>query len=201
MLRRLKLLVGIVGVYLFLALRLYAIKSWLYRAIFERRYRNIQLSTYQRYEDLVDVIRTLQWTADGPKELWDAISSPEKVEYVARYSEDKRAGDCDEFAIYIVATLNRSLAEGKFVGDPTLQGARFMTVTWMDKDGKYGGHNVALLIRDQGMYSYMDYGMPSTPRHGVKEVVQDVMDRYAPGGTVLVYGVSTENLWHVWVSR
>jgi hypothetical protein len=138
------------------------------------------------------------WRPDSRQELGDAISLPQRVEYVAKWAVSKRAGDCDEFAIYNAATLNKSIREGKFTGDPYLREAFLMSVMWVDAGGKYGGHNVTLLERPFGpettYHSYMDYGLPSKARLDLREVVIDVLNRYCPGGTLLGYTVYTENL-------
>jgi hypothetical protein len=191
---KIKLFFGIIGIYLYLRLSLYGAWSWTYRTLFEWKYRNIKLSTFDRYEGLLAVTRKLIWTADTWRQLGDAISRPERVEYVARWSINKRVGDCDEFAIYNVATLNKSLRERVFVGDLDLEAAYLLTVTWMKKDGGYGGHNVALLVKSDQGYQYMDYGIPSKTRNSVREIAMDVVNRYASGGTLLLYGIQTENL-------
>ncbi len=201
---KIKLYVGIAWTWFYMSIGYYGAWSRLYRFFWEFKYRNLELSTYASYEELLAVTRKLIWTADTWQQLFDAISRPEKVEYIAKWGIEKRVGDCDEFAIYNVATLNKSLREGKFIGDFELEGALLMSVMWMDKDGNYGGHNVALLLKDleysQG-YAYMDYGMPSATKNTVREVVQLVLDRYAPGGTLLTYAVQTEDLKIVRVAR
>jgi hypothetical protein len=202
--RKIKIFFGRVGTYLYLSSGLYGLWSRIYRTLFEYRYRNLQLTTYERYEDLVAAVRKLIWKADSWQQLWDAISRPQRVEYVLNWQVDKRVGDCDEFAIYEVATLNKSLKEGVFIGDFDLEWAALLTVTWVDKAGKYGGHNVCLLIKDleySSGYAYMDYGMPSRTRNTIREVVIDVLNRYAPEGDLLMWGVSSEDLRPMLVGR
>jgi hypothetical protein len=200
--RSLKVFFGKVGVWLYYTLRISAFWSHLYRLLFEFPYRNIQISTYASYEALLEVTSKLIWTADGAKQLWDATSSPQWVEYVAKWRADKHVGDCDEFAVYNAAALNKSLREKKFTGDPDLVGAHMMTVMWVDADGVWGGHNVALLVKDHELnmaYSYMDYDMPSEPRLTVREVVQDILDHYVPGASLIGYAIHSENLFGVQV--
>jgi hypothetical protein len=202
--RRIKIFFGRLGTYLYLSLGIYGLWSRLYRAVAEWRYRNLEISTYDSYESLVAAVRKLIWKADSWEQLWDAVSLPQRVEYVLNWQADKRVGDCDEFAIYQVAALNKSLKTGKFIGDFDLEWAAMLTVTWVDKDGKYGGHNVCLLVKDleySSGYAYMDYGMPSKTRNTIREVVIDVLNRYAPAGDLLIWGVSDENLHPLLVGR
>jgi hypothetical protein len=194
--RDIKFNVGRVGFYTYQRLGLYGLWSKAYRWLYNRQYRDTTLSTYTSFQKLEQARRVLIWKADGPKELWDAIASPEYVEYVLRIRPDKHVGDCDEFAIYNVATLNGSVAAGVF-DDKTFQHASLLSIGWLDKEGKFNGHNVALLtfeVAGVSVYSYVDYGMPSERRHTVRQVVQDVLDHYVPGATLIGYAVNSEVL-------
>jgi hypothetical protein len=196
----LKLFFGRLWFRLFVGFGFYGLWSRLYQWVWLRRYKNITLSTYKTYQDLVNVTKTLKWVADGPKQLWDAFSSPQWVEYVVKWSADKRVGDCDEFAIYNANTLNRSVTDKAFTDDPNFSHAGILTVSWIDKDGHISGHNVALLISEHEfdqMYQYMDYDLPSTKQYSVRQVVQDILDRYAPGGELIAYSVMSPDLKHV----
>jgi hypothetical protein len=192
-----KLFFGRLGLYLYFGLRLYYLWSKVYRFVWERQYqRTLEISVYDSYRALTRVTEKLTWTADGPKQLGDVISSPEWVEYCIR-TGTKNVGDCDEFAIYNVAALNRSLDTKAFTGDDQLVEAFLMSVMWVDADGKYGGHNVALLVRDfeyHDMYSYIDYDNPGKDRMTVREVAQDIVDRYVPGGTLMMLAVADQDL-------
>jgi len=115
--------------------------------------------------DLAAWIDQQKWVRDGLDSLFDAVCSPQKVQAVGQ-SGDHKIGDCDEFAIYLTAAIEKSLALGHMKED-NIQNPRFFTVTWMEKSGKAEGHNVCLLERPQPngppKFSYMDYGMPSEP--------------------------------------
>jgi hypothetical protein len=79
---------------------------------------------------------------------------------------DWTTSQCDEFAIYLTAAIEKALAVGQMT-EMNIANPRFFTVMWMEKTGRPEGHNVCLLERPQPngttKYSYMDYGMPSEP--------------------------------------
>jgi hypothetical protein len=142
--------------YVFLRWHIYRVKSNVYRSLFEKKLEWYPVAPHRDLEALAATLRKCIWTADGPKQLWDAISFPGAVQ--ARIdSGDWHIGDCDEFAIYICAVILKSHIPG--VADPKL-----LTVTWQEKDGTLGGHNVCLMrfpgAPAETAWGYMDYGMP-----------------------------------------
>jgi hypothetical protein len=86
--------------------------------------------------------------------------------YVWLPEADWTTSQCDEFAIYLTAAIEKALALGQ-MQEMNIANPRFFTVMWMEKTGRPEGHNVCLLERPQPngttKYSYMDYGMPSEP--------------------------------------
>lgn len=191
---------GSLGFFLFSGLRLYSMKSHLYRAIFERKFRNVEISTYSTWEALVAFVDKLVWTADSWEEGFDAFSYPGKVEIVGNAPGVRRVGDCDEFAIYLAAAITKSITEGVLEPWRALKphGAEILTVTWMDKNGKYGGHNACLIwwtdSRGNSKCSYMDYSEPSTAMGHPAQVKNQVMARYAPEGTCLGWSIMGHDL-------
>jgi len=154
-----------IGIWIWLNVRGYKTWSAIHRAIFDRKYRTTELATYATLTDLAAWIAKQEWVKDGLDSLYDAVCSPQKVQAVGQ-TGDHKIGDCDEFAIYQTAVIEKSLAMGLMKTD-NVQNPRFFTVTWMEKSGKNSGHNVCLLERPQPngpvKFSYMDYGMPSEP--------------------------------------
>lgn len=196
------------GISLYMRFRIYSFWSKLYRLLFEGRYRNIEISTYQTFADLEKFTRKLVWTADTWQQLFDAVSLPQKVEYIGNWQiGDKRVGDCDEFAIYITAAINKSIVDGVLLDmSYDIRQALFFTVMWMDADGVMGGHNVSLLALDDPFirqYLYMDYGMPRKqfdgeywiPFNSIDEVAEAVRLRYAgTGNTSLGWAIHSGDM-------
>lgn len=159
----------------------------LYQFLWERNKRE-RLQRFPDIQDLVDYVRTLKWRADTWRELGDAISSAEAVQWRADHDPKRFIGDCDEFGVYQAAVLNNELvADQNWSSDLGIYRGDLLTVMWYKTGGKewegnrngFGGHNVCLLTYDDGTYSYMDYGWPSVRRETIQEVVEDVRLRYA----------------------
>ena len=180
--------------------------SRLYRLIWDRKYVGTPLATYRTIPEIVSAISPLVWVADGWRELWDATASPQRVQWLINHGNVK-IGDCDEFAIYLVNVICRSLDLGLLQTWPAYDAflapvdARFLTVTWICPGGKTNGHNVCLIEwidNDHGydsFYSYMDYGQPNQPRKTVSAVVQDILKDYCGDGVVLLsWALHDENL-------
>ena len=202
--RRLKILASRLGFQVRTRSRYYQYWSHLYRRIFFSTSQQLPVRTFQRVSDLAKILFDYSlggWRADGPRELWDACSPPEYVEWVIQHG-GPYLGDCDEFAIYAVATLNKSIRQ-RTISDVGLYLASFLTVVWIGADGAFEGHNVCLLTSKAPAgdlsYSYMDYGPPSTRRPHIVDVVRDVLALYAPGGTCTGYAIQDEDLlpWDV----
>lgn len=201
----LKVFFGRIGVMLYLGLRIYSIWSFIYRFLFERRFNQIPLSRFATLDAAHKKVIKMKWTSDSWKQLFDAVSSPQKVEAIVDGTEPQPAHgtDCDEFAIYLANTIDASLIDPTVplqASEPDLHEATMMTVTWVDKNGKYGGHNVCLLEyrKDSGEveYRYMDYGLPNPPKLNPGEVAEMIVDRYASGGgTLLAYAIHSKNMW------
>ena len=202
----LKTFVGHIMSYLNLLL-VYRYWSRIYRFIWERQYRYVPVTTYKSLQELVLVIQTCKWSADGWKQLWDAFSYPGKVQYIINTQppEKRFIGDCDEHALYIATALERTVNGENFSISPyaewrnsVIESAQVLTVNWINKDGVYGGHNVCLITFYDRLgvtaYSYMDYGQPSIAKDTVRKVVQQVMDRYARDGIVLAWAIHDKDL-------
>lgn len=177
---------------MYLILNLYRIWSPIYRFVWERKYKNYPTALHTDWESLEIFVRAQVWTVDGWKQLWDAISYPGTVQYKSEH--DHKIGDCDEFAIYLVHSINKAKEQGYF---PEVESAQFMTICWTH-GWHFEGHNVCLITWQNGSKSYMDYAWPSENRDTVEEVVQDVIHAYnGDKGKLLAWSVIEENLKHV----
>lgn len=112
----------------------------------------------------------MRWTADGVKQLWDAFSTAAAVWW--RFLRGMAVGDCDDFAVFICAVLLKSKKEGHC---KDIVFVDIMTITW-----EKGGHNVALLTRDDGKMGVMDYKKPDW-FNNAQEAKEFVLSKYAPG--------------------
>lgn len=187
------------GVWLWFNSRLWAAWSRVYRLIQEQKFLKMTtVAIYMKMADLVKFKKPLIWTADGGLQLWDATSYPEKVQWIADHG-DKKIGDCDEFAIYTIAALNKSLAAGLW-NDPRykIKSVHLLTVMWIAGTNKSGGHNVCLVELDTefpNKWCYMDYDYPRTPRPSIADVAAQVREDYVGKGNIsLGWAVSKEDL-------
>ena len=174
------------GVYIYYRLGLMRLWSAIHAWIWERN-KQEKLQRFDGIGSLVVYIRNLKWTADTWRELGDAISSIGHIQWRADHEPKKLIGDCDEFGRYSACVIENELTDNPYWGGGDLDGAFLLTVMWKKTGGEewesnrkgYGGHNVCLIMYEDGTWAYMDYGMPSTRRVSIEEVVKDVRDRYA----------------------
>lgn len=156
--------------------------SRIYRWLWERKHKDVPLTEYMGFIELAKVVRKKNWVADGPLQLWDAISTPQTAQWLINAQDSKQAFDCDEFAIYLCNVIWNSMKKGTF-NDPNLVEVCFMTVTWIvPETGEMGGHNVCGLrwkYPESEVYGYMDYGMPLMAMFSWEEVEKRVRARYA----------------------
>jgi hypothetical protein len=175
------------AIWLYFKLRIYRAWSSLYRFIYERKYKDVKLPEYKTLREIVAFTKTLTWTADTFRELFDATSTPEKVQYIGTEG-NKLVGDCDEFAIYNAVSINNAIERGEM---KECASAKIMAVMWMDPFGKTNGHNVALIeMADHNAFTYMDYNVPSIYSMNVLDVANAVIHQYSMGSRLLGYAVS-----------
>lgn len=76
--------------------------SQLYRALFEKKYRGIELPHPNSLEEIKQCLDKVDWVKDTPSMLFDAISYPETV-------WAKKRDDCDGFAVLAAVLLHQLL--------------------------------------------------------------------------------------------
>lgn len=187
----------------FLSLRGYQMKSLAYRWLWERKYLKSEIVTFPTLEALSRFTQHGRlWRADSWKAGFDAVITPGRAQAVFSGAEEAPVEDfdCDDHAIFVVASAARSLESGVMHTEGVVR-PRFFTVTWMRTDtGKATGHNVCLLEVPQGpgrspKWCYMDYFGPSPHLEEVHQVARAVMLLYAGGpAKLLIWCVQTENL-------
>lgn len=173
----------------FLYMRLGIAQFWykLYQLLWERASKKRPLRRFDDLGTLVRYMRDMKWRADTWRQLFDAVSSPQAVQYLADTEPGHFIGDCDEFGVYQAAVINNELIDNPRWSGLSLMHCKLLTVMWYKVGGEewegnrkgFGGHNVCLLRYVDGTFAYMDYGWPSTRRDTIQEVVEDVRKRYA----------------------
>lgn len=171
-------------------LGIYRIWSKIYRFIWERNKR-LPLKSFLSLEELVAYVGSFKWRADTWRELGDAISSPEHVQWIAENDPKRFIGDCDEFAVYQANVIENSLSKFNHNFVKQFNRAFVMTIMWYqhDTDVGYAGHNVCLLSTANRKYCYMDYGFPSVEVETPAEIAEMVMKRYASNYELIAWAI------------
>jgi hypothetical protein len=81
------------GVYLYLASGLARLWFKIYQWLWERN-KLVKIQRFKDLEALILLVKTLKWRADSWRELGDAISSPEAIQWQIENSPKKFIGDC-----------------------------------------------------------------------------------------------------------
>lgn len=158
------------------------IQTWyrLYQYIWQRNTRD-PVPLYRNFSEMYKVINKCQWSADSWRELWDAVSNPQHVQFLINRGE-RYIGDCDEFGVYQAAAFSDAIFKREFE-DKDLVEACLLTIMWQSSTFKFGGHNVCGLRwqhTDGSIeYGYVDYDLPIRNMHSWEEVVRSVIDRYS----------------------
>jgi len=171
----------------------YRVKSYVYRWLFERKYRDVPLLRFTNLNELVAFIRPGLWMPDGWRSGWDATGYPGKAQTLFEAAQEVALGlrkpfsytdfDCDEFAIFIAAALAQHARENPRA---EIYDASVMAVTWAE-GRTVEGHNVCLYRRPEGFY-WVDYSVPHGPFLSVETAARDVAAFHGgPGETPLVY--------------
>lgn len=176
----------------FISLGLYRLKSNLYRALFERDFKDIKLQLFYDFHTLGKFIKPDAWRGDNLLSLFDAVGYPGKAQKVFEGKLHPAANfDCDEFAIWLTCTIQRCMVADTL----PVQGVGFMTVIYA-KDGlKISGHNVCLfgrIVEGDLKYFVMDYDLPRGPYATPQEAAGAVAEVY--GAEPLCFGVSDYQL-------
>lgn len=164
---------------------LYKLKSNVYRAIFERRFRDLTLEPVQDFASLVKMLLANhdKYEADGWRQLGDAVSYPQVAQevFAGRYTPTQ-GFDCDDFAIYTTAVCAHQF--------PSLK-PRFLSIVWLQGWG-YQGHNVCLLEQN-GLPALMDYGAPFQDGATITDVILAGIKNVAPPGAALICWASHDS--------
>lgn len=92
-------------------------------------------------QELTRSLASLKWQEDGISQLGDAISSPQRVEFIIQRQSGKSpigASDCDEFAAYACECITDMVGRRVF---EILDGPWIVSILW-EGNKKIEGHNV-----------------------------------------------------------
>ena len=176
-----------VSAWLYLRLGLYGAWSRTYRAMFERSYDAMQLYTFSNLQEVGAYLNAKAhlWRADSWKQLFDAVSRPERTQAFFDGREVPHDGlDCDEYAIWTVNSIHRSLMQGKMAANEHVSAPRMLTVTWLE-GWKPQGHNVCL-VKTAAKWAYLDYGPVRGHTNAPEGVVQAVLTQYGAANAVVI---------------
>jgi len=147
----------------------YRLRNHLYRTIWERKFRNVQLSKFDSLEDVSAFIKPRLYRPDGWRSLWDAVGYPGKAQRVFEGEAIDAEFDCDDFAIWITAVLTEAQAR---LG---ISNVSYTSIFW----GK-SGHAVCTFMKD-GAWHFMDYGLPVGPFSTRSDIAEHVAKTYGKG--------------------
>lgn len=119
----------------------------------------------------------ISWVNDGPKELWDAISHPSWFQYLLttkrRFNrQEPGAVDCEDYAFWAAAVINAGYS-------PVV-----VTVAWIDKNNKAGGHSVCACKESYKWLHVGNWGKSVLCGGTLADVAKDVYSR--SGGVKLI---------------
>lgn len=186
-----KLLIGIylffarLVIYCYLGFGGYKLWSKIYRFLWERKWRDVELKTFTTIAEMAKFVGGPgHWRADSWRALWDSVSSPQRVQQIFAGIEPQPEHDldCDDYMSFEAAVLHKSLKEG-VLKEPDLAAVHCLTITWLEAGTVFGsGHNVTLLEYKDGLWGYIDYFLPSSRVMSREAVVTMVRNRYVGVG-------------------
>ena len=172
--------------------QVYNVWSHIYRFLFERK--RAPLPSFGFLADLVVFVRGLKWRPDTWRQLWDAVSHPNHVMWLALNDPGKLVGDCDDFFAFNAEVLATQFRLQPW-RDRVMTDFQMLTVQWWKSEGGFGGHNVCLITDSEGKFAWMDYDFPSAWFDSLDAVVDNIMSRYAADGICNGYAVSSRGLF------
>jgi len=147
--------------------RLCLLWSWLYRCLYQRKYRSVPIEEMGTPDAVQGRLNILKWKKDSFRELWDAIGSPHWVQHcintmLSGNDQPDGAMDCDEFAVWAAKALIPFYK-------PVV-----LNVFWRSKT--YSGHNVCLYQMDGAFYSIGNWGKMG-PKSSAKAMAEAIASR------------------------
>lgn len=165
--------------------RLYFIWSKLYRFLFHKKYREVQLDIDLSPAAALKKMNKLTWTKDSVKEMGDALGSPQWVQHcinevLSGRAQPRGALDCDEFAVWSATCIDHTLFPG------------CLNVFWRGK--KFTGHNVCVYRMNMSLYYIGNWGVFG-PFTMLKDIILDIIHKGAgPAGELVGWTLFSKKL-------
>jgi len=121
---------------------IYYLWSRIYQRLFESTWLDYtKVPLFPSVGAIEDCVEKMKWRPDKWWMFWDAVSAPGAV--WARYFEGKEAGDCEDVSLAAATALREWLRHHRMHVEVT--GLYLLTVPWLGRDGKVGGHSVCAI--------------------------------------------------------
>ena len=109
------------------------------------------LPRYLSVDQVMARMRLLTWTADGPRELWDACGSPLWPQHCINEIIDKKpqpegALDCDDFSAWAAEVI-----------EPRYR-PKLLSFVWLNNDNKVVGHVMCLCQHEGKLFHIGNWG-------------------------------------------
>lgn len=167
--------------------RIYKIKTYVQRFLFERKNKKSEVPLRKDMFTLTADTFGMKWRADGWRELWDMFASAEAAQYKIE-NPPEHGFDCDEFAISHCARINKALAAGYklFLKDAQVVRAEIGAVFWVD-GLKPAAHHVCIVEVQTNLnetkYTYIDYDLWSRHTRSKEFCLENVYLAYRAGAS------------------
>lgn len=163
-------------------------KSWLYVLLWEPRLSHVTIRPFTRLGEITAFLRNgSEWKADGWREGWDAVHSPEYTQSIFDGTLPMPVDgsrDCDDHARFLVAAIKASIKAGVWREngvDPHM-----LDVMWFN--GWTPNGHVVTICRFGDAWRWADYVDRWSPTFGtLAELAADVRRSYAPDSVPLGY--------------
>lgn len=124
-------------------MNLYLIWSKINQSIFQKSRK--PLPALAGLTDVMKIVYSSKWTADTWWMLWDAISHPEYAYW--NYCKNGTLGDCDDHAVFAAHYTQQ-----------WFDNTRILSMQWLDKEGKFHGHNICVFEEDDETCTFISNG-------------------------------------------
>jgi len=165
-----KIKLNIVRCFYPVAVRYWKHWSSLYRVLFERKFKKFDLEANLPLKVVESRLATLSWRADGPKQLWDACGTPNKVQFILNeikkgLPQPDMALDCDDFSVWAANVLSPMCKP------------RIYTFAWVDAHGQIEGHAMCLCTDVDGKIFHVGNWGTSSTYNNLKEACEHICAR------------------------